>query len=107
LIKKSCLSTSQKRLRSSRILHEKAAYGLSSAEGWVAVQDLRKSKEAFVSDERILGSSAFVASVLGQVNENYEKKTIAALHGIDLVRLAAIVCDCFNLNPAILKSPSK
>jgi len=80
---------------------------IRSAGGWVAVQDLRKSKEVFASDERILGSSAFVASVLGQANEDYEKKTIAALHGIDLVRLAAIVCDCFDLNPAILKSPSK
>lgn len=68
---------------------------------------MRKSKEVFAGDERILGSSAFVASVLGQANEDYKKKAIAALHGIDMVRLAAIVCDCFGLNPVILKSPSK
>lgn len=78
-----------------------------SAGGWIVVRDLRKSKEVFASDERILGSSAFVASVLKQANEDYERKTAAALQSIDLARLTAIVCDYLGLNPTALKSPAK
>lgn len=80
---------------------------IRSAGGWVAVQDLRKSKEVFASDERILGGSAFVDSVLKQANENHERKIAATIQGIDMVRLIGIVCDHFGLNPATFKSPSK
>src|SRR5208282_1154793 len=50
-----------------------------SVGGWVAVQNLRKSKEVFASDERILGSSDFAASVLKQAHEDYERKTGATM----------------------------
>ena len=80
---------------------------LRSAGGWVAVRGLRKSKEVFASDERILGSSVFVASVLKQANEDYERRGVATTQGMDLVRLIAIVCDHFGLDSAMLKSPSK
>lgn len=73
-----------------------------SAGGWVAVHELRKSREVFASDERILGSSAFVASVLKHAHEEYERRT-----DIDLERLAAIVCDQLGMNPEMLKSPTK
>jgi len=78
-----------------------------SAGGWAAVQTLRKSREAFASDERILGSSDFVASVLKQAHEDYEKKTAAGIRGLDLERLETVVCNNFGLTPAMLKSPSK
>ncbi len=75
-----------------------------SAGGWVAVQHLRKSKEVFASDERILGSSDFVASVLKQAHEDYERRRGA---DIDLESLAALVCASLGLTLAMLKSPSK
>jgi putative transposase len=78
-----------------------------SAGGWVAVQDIRKSNKRFASDERILGSSAFVASVLKQANENYARKTVAKMQGLDLEGLITVVCDHFGLNPALLKGPAK
>jgi putative transposase len=78
-----------------------------SAGGWVAVQDLRKSKEGFASDERILGSSVFVDSVLKQANEDYERRLDAGRQDIDLERLVTIVCDHLGLEPAVLGSPTK
>jgi hypothetical protein len=78
-----------------------------SAGGWAAVQDLRKSKEVFASDERILGNSDFVASVLKQAHEDYGRKTAAKIQGLDLEKLAAVVCNNFGLTPVVLKSPSK
>jgi len=78
-----------------------------SAGGWTAVQSLRNSEKGFASDERILGNSAFVASVLKQANENYERKTAAKIKGLDLESLATVVCNHFAMNPAMIKSPSK
>jgi REP element-mobilizing transposase RayT len=78
-----------------------------SAGGWIAVRDLRKSKKVFASDERILGSSSFVASVLKQANEDFERRTVANMQGLSLERLIAVVCDHFCLDPAMLGSPTK
>jgi putative transposase len=78
---------------------------IRSAGGWVAVQDLRKSKEHFASDERILGGSEFVSSLLKKANEHYERKT--ASHGIDLEKLILVACTYLDISPALLKSPSK
>jgi putative transposase len=73
--------------------------------GWVAVQSIRKSRKGFASDERILGSSAFVASVLKQAHEDYAKKT--ELQDLNLERLITVVCNHLRLDPALLKSPAK
>jgi len=78
-----------------------------SAGGWVAVQSLRKSKEVFASDERILGSSSFVASVLKQAQEDYERRIGAEIQGLDLERLTAAVSNNFGLTPVMLKSPAR
>ena len=80
---------------------------IRSAGGWTAVQELRKSKEHFASDERILGSNDFVSSMLEHAKENYEKKTASTMKGLDIDRLIATVCDRFGLNRALLKSPAK
>jgi putative transposase len=75
-----------------------------SAGGWLSV---RKSKERFASDERILGSSDFVTSMLSQAHEHYEKKIVAGMQGLDIERLIAVIGDHFGLSHAFLKSPSK
>jgi putative transposase len=80
---------------------------IRSAGGWVAVRDIRKSNKRHASDERILGSSAFVTSVLSQASEAYARKTVASMRGLDLEGLITVVCDYFGLNPVLLKSPAK
>lgn len=80
---------------------------MRSAGGWVALQELRKSRKNFASDERILGSSAFVAAVLKKANEDYARKTRAAIQDLDLDRLSTMVCDHLGLNPSLLKTPAK
>jgi hypothetical protein len=80
---------------------------IRSAGGWVAVQSLRKSKERFANDERILGSSDFVTSVLKKANEDYEKKLRAGTQHIDIEKIIDVVCEHLGLNPALLNSPSK
>jgi len=80
---------------------------IRSAGGWVAVQSLRKSKERFANDERILGSSEFVTSVLKKANEDYEKKISARTQHLDIEKIIDVVCEHLGLNPAFLNSPSK
>jgi REP element-mobilizing transposase RayT len=80
---------------------------IRSAGGWVAVQSLRKSKERFANDERILGSSEFVASVLKKANEDYEKKISVRTQHLDIEKIIDVVCEHLGLNPALLNSPSK
>jgi putative transposase len=77
---------------------------LRSSGGWTAVQSLKKSKERFASDERILGSSDFVASLLKKANERYTTKKLAV---IDIQRLIASACHYFDLAQNQLTSPTK
>ncbi len=51
-----------------------------------------------MSDERILGSSTFVESVLKLANEVYEKKTLALAKGLDPDKLIAAVADYFDID---------
>jgi putative transposase len=80
---------------------------IRSAGGWVAVHDMRKSSRRFASDERILGGSTFVASVLKQAHEDYAKNTSAKMQGLDLKGLITVVCDHLSLSPVLLRSPAK
>ncbi len=80
---------------------------IRSAGGWVAVQSLRKSKECFSNDERILGSSDFVTSVLKQANEDYEKKIGVKNQDFDIEKIIHFVCEHLSLNPLLLNSPTK
>ncbi len=73
--------------------------------GWANVQSLRKSRRRFASDERILGGSDFVASVLKQANERYEKKTV--LDHIGIEALIDTVCHYLNVDKSLLSTPVK
>ena len=57
----------------------------------------------FASDERILGGSDFVASVLRQANE---QKTLAAQKPT-IDKVIAVVCNHFSLDPSLLASQGK
>jgi putative transposase len=80
---------------------------IRSAGGWIAVQGLRKSKERFANDERILGSSNFVTSVLKKASEDHEKKISTRTQHLDIEKIIDVVCEHLGLNPAVLNSPSK
>jgi len=78
-----------------------------SAGGWSALKAIRSTGLRTVSDERILGSSYFVDSVLKQANEEYEKKTFAMARGLNLDKLIAAVADHFEIDQILCQSFTK
>ena len=78
---------------------------IRSAGGWSALKELKKDGLRVASDERILGSSDFVNSVLRQARENYEKtKNTRGLTLNDLIRFVADQC---NAPETLIKSTVK
>jgi len=78
-----------------------------SSGGWSAFKAMRTTGLRAVSDERILGRSDFVESVLKQANEEYEKKTYAIAKGLDLDKLIAMVADYFKVDASLLLTSSR
>ncbi len=75
--------------------------------GWAAIQEMRSAGLRVHSDERVLGSSDFVESVLKKTNEDLDKKTLVLAKGIDLKHLIEIVTNHFDLHRRQLKSQSR
>jgi REP element-mobilizing transposase RayT len=75
--------------------------------GWAAIKGLRSDGMRVQSDERILGSSDFVESVLKMANEDLEKKTLALAKGKDLKEIIEVVANHFDLSQRQLKSQSR
>jgi REP element-mobilizing transposase RayT len=75
-----------------------------SSGGWAA---LRARKQPASWDERILGSSDFVASVLKQARETYDQRSLAAEKGISLDRVISAVATHLDLDPGHIKSAFK
>jgi putative transposase len=80
---------------------------IRSIGGWSALSTMRSSHLRVISDERILGSSDFVESVLKHANEAYEKKTLAMAKGIGLDDLIDAAANYFEINAEIIKGASK
>ena len=78
-----------------------------SSGGWSSLKAIRSTGLRTVSDERILGSSDFVESVLKLANEEYEKKTFAIAKGLNFDRLVAAVVEHFEMDPSLLASSSR
>jgi REP element-mobilizing transposase RayT len=75
--------------------------------GWTAIKYLRSNGVRVHSDERILGSSDFVESVLKKANEDLEKKTLVMTKGKDLRHLLDVAADHFDLNLRQIRSQSR
>lgn len=73
---------------------------IRSAGGWSAVKALRYTGMRIMGDERILGSGDFVQSVLELTREQYEKKTLARVMGLELKTLTDRVTKLLDLVPA-------
>ena len=71
-----------------------------SAGGWSEVKRLRRQGQDHVmSDERILGDSEFVESVLSQAGEKYERHYELKRLGYDLDRIAERVSEIYGMEP--------
>jgi REP element-mobilizing transposase RayT/biotin operon repressor len=75
--------------------------------GWAAIQEMRSEGLRVHSDERVLGGSDFVESVLKKANENLEKKTLVQTKGIELKHLIEVVTNHFDLNQRQLIGQSR
>ena len=71
-----------------------------SVRGWAEVNRLRKEGQDHVmSDERILGDSAFVSSVLSEADERYDRHYELKRRGYDLDRIAERVAEIYEISP--------
>lgn len=80
---------------------------LRSIGGWKKLQDYRKQGLRIKADERILGSSDFVAAVLKQADEALETRTKFEARGHDVQSLLSAVGVYYKIEPEELRSGSR
>jgi putative transposase len=78
---------------------------IRSSGGWVPLRQLRQEGLRIASDERILGSSAFVASVLKKAHEDYEKRISAK--NLDIDALITFIAHYCGVDETHIKSTIK
>lgn len=78
-----------------------------SVGGWRELKSLRNSGVHLKSDERILGESDFVESVLQHQDEVLERRYRLKASGYDLNKIVERVCDLFDLLPDDILQPGK
>lgn len=89
---------------------------LRSIGGWSVIKDLRRQGERLKGDERILGDSDFVNSVLKQADEKLDRRNYYEAQGYDLQTVAERVAQALDITvkevwakgrkPAIVKARS-
>ena len=80
---------------------------LRSHGGWTALKALQSAGIWVMGDERILGSSDFVESVLRQANEQFEKRTLAQAKGLNLEKLIIAIAEQLEVDPILINSSSR
>jgi putative transposase len=70
---------------------------IRSAGGWKLAKTVLKGQQRLKGDERILGKSDFVSQVLGECDEQYERKYRLQAKGVDLGQLARYVAAIFQV----------
>jgi len=80
---------------------------LRSVGGWFALKVFRDSGIRIKGDERILGSSDFVESVLKQAEEDLAERYRLRAHGIDIDTLLLKVAQHYKIDPEDLKTAGK
>lgn len=71
---------------------------IRSLGGWTEAREALKGGVHIMSDERILGDSDFVDSVLSQSQEDYERAHKLRRRGYDLARIAERVSEVLGMN---------
>ena len=73
---------------------------IRSLGGWSEVKKLRLSGQNHIkSDERILGDSDFVDSILSQADEKYTRQCDLRRRGYDVERIAQRVAQIYKMDP--------
>jgi len=72
---------------------------IRSAGGWAALKSYRRLKAHVKGDERILGDSDFVESVLEKQNERLERRYLIQMQGYDFDKVIDRVAKTFELKP--------
>ena len=72
---------------------------IRSAGGWTALKAYRQQKIHVKGDERILGDSDFVESVLDEQNERLERRYQIQMQGYDFDRIVDRVATIFKFKP--------
>ena len=80
---------------------------IRSMGGWSAAKALTRPKDHYKGDERILGDSDFVMSVLASQNERLERKYAYAAKGFHFNDVVARVGEIFSLEPESIQSAGK
>ncbi len=80
---------------------------IRSAGGWDALKALRNKNVHLKSDERILGDSDFVESVLVASSEELESRSRLKAKGFDFRAVVKTVSKLFNVEPEELLLPGK
>lgn len=70
---------------------------IRSLGGWVEARDILKTGIHIMSDERILGDSDFVDSIISQSEEHYERRYRLKRQGYDLDRIAQRVSEVLGI----------
>lgn len=70
---------------------------IRTAGGWAALRAYRQMKIHIKGDERILGDSDFVASVLDEQNERLERRYRIQMQGYDFDKIVDRVAEIFGL----------
>lgn len=78
-----------------------------SAGGWDAVRANRKTGIFLKSDERILGGSQFVETVLADAQESMQTQYRLAAMGIGFDQVVSAVCELLSIEAQDLVGPSK
>jgi REP element-mobilizing transposase RayT len=77
---------------------------IRSAGGWAALKTIRQENTHIKGDERILGDTDFVKSVLEKQNERLERRYCLQMQGWDFERILNRVAQIFELKPEELLS---
>lgn len=81
---------------------------IRSVGGWAEVKQLKRQGHKHVmSDERILGDSAFVDNLLSQADEAYERRYQLKRLGYDADRIAKRIAEIFDMDPCEFLSKGK
>jgi len=72
---------------------------IRSLGGWTEAREVLKSGVHIMSDERILGDSDFVDSIISQSDEHYERRYRLRRQGYDLDRIALRVSEVLGMKP--------
>ena len=72
---------------------------IRSLGGWTEARESLKGRDHVMSDERILGDSDFVDSVISQSEEQYERRHKLKRQGFDLDRIAKRVTEVLDMEP--------